>query len=196
MEKSTFKVFNIKSPINQLVKIDQDFEQVRSFDDWDDTEAWMSKEVFHHDLEDDPKDNFDYRYLIEAYYCEEENKTYYCLYLIPCYSSLSEKNKNDILNSEGINPEDMNNNSSYIIERSVFDYGYSLILARESQEGEYDPEVMDKIASVYSCIDRMRGFYLDQYQNHIGNTGWDMLAYYIRNEDYLQKAFDRFNSSK
>lgn len=189
MAKSTFKVFNIESPISQLVKIDQDFDQVRSFDNWDDTEAWMSKEVFHHDLEDDPKDNFDYRYLIEAYYSEEENKTYYCLYLIPCYSSLSEKMKANVLDCAGVEPEDIN-------ERDVFDYGCQLVLARESQEGEYDPSVMDKIASVYITIDRMRGFYLDQYQNRIGNTGWDMLAYYMKDEDFTQKAFDRFDSSK
>jgi hypothetical protein len=189
MEKSTFKVFNIESPVSQLVKIDQEFEQIRSFEDWDDTEAWMSKEVFHYDMEDDPKDNFDYRYIIEAYYCEEENKTYYYLYLVPCYNSLSDKMKAKVLDSAGIDPED-------ITERDVFDYGCQLVFAREEQEGEYDPEVMNKIASVYKVIDRMRGFYFDQYQNRIGNTGWDMLDYYMKDEDFMQKAFDRFDSSK
>ena len=189
MEKKTFKVFNIESPVSQLVKIDQEFDQVRSFDNWDDTEAWMSKEVFHHDVEDDPKDNFDYRYLIEAYYCEEENKTYYCLYLIPCYSSLSEKMKANVLDCAGVEPEDIN-------DRDVFDYGCQLVLARESQEGEYNPETMDKIASVYKCIDRLRGFYLDRFQNRIGNTGWDMLAYYMNDEDFTDKALERFAKEK
>ena len=189
MEKSTFKVFNIESPISQLIKIDQDFDQVRSFDNWDDTEAWMSKEVFHHDLEDDPKDNFDYRYLIEAYQCEDDGNTYYYLYMVPCYSSLSEKMKKNVLECSGVEEDDIN-------ERDVFDYGCQLVLARESQEGEYVPEIMDKIASVYRTIDSMRGFYLDQYQNRIGNTGWDMLAYYMKDEDFTQKAFDRFDSSK
>ena len=189
MEKSTFKVFNIESPVNQLVKIDQEFEQVRSFENWDDTEAWMSKDVFHHDLEDDPKDNFDYRYMIEAYQCEDDGNTYYHIYMVPCYSSLSEKMKKNVLECSGVEEADVN-------ERDVFDYGCMIVLDSEKQEGEYNPETMDKIASVYKCIDRLRGFYLDRFQNRIGNTGWDMLAYYMNDEDFTDKALERFAKEK
>ena len=189
MEKETFKVFNIESPVSQLVKIDQEFDQVRSFDNWDDTEAWMSKEVFHHDVEDDPKDNFDYRYMIEAYQCEDDGNTYYHIYMVPCYSSLSDKMKKNVLDCAGVEPEDIN-------DRDVFDYGCMIVLDSEKQEGEYNPETMDKIATVYKCIDSLRGFYLDRFQNRIGNTGWDMLAYYMNDEDFTDKALERFAKEK
>ena len=189
MEKKTFKVFNIESPVSQLVKIDQEFDQVRSFDNWDDTEAWMSKEVFHHDVEDDPKDNFDYRYMIEAYQCEDDGNTYYHIYMVPCYSSLSDKMKKNVLDCAGVEPEDIN-------DRDVFDYGCMIVLDSEKQEGEYNPETMDKIATVYKCIDSLRGFYLDRFQNRIGNTGWDMLAYYMNDEDFTEKALERFAKEK
>ena len=189
MEKKTFKVFNIESPVSQLVKIDQEFDQVRSFDNWDDTEAWMSKEVFHHDVEDDPKDNFDYRYMIEAYQCEDDGNTYYHIYMVPCYSSLSDKMKKNVLDCAGVEPEDIN-------DRDVFDYGCMIVLDSEKQEGEYNPETMDKIATVYKCIDSLRGFYLDRFQNRIGNTGWDMLAYYMNDEDFTDKALERFAKEK
>ena len=189
MEKETFKVFNIESPVYQLVKIDQDFDQVRSLDDYDDTEAWMSKEVFHHNVEDEPKDNFDYRYMIEAYQCEDDGNTYYHLYMVPCYSSLSDKMKKNVLKCSGVEESDVN-------ERDVFDYGCQLVIERESHEGEYDPEVMNKIASVYKCIDSLRGFYLDRYQNRIGSTGWDMLAYYMNDEDFVDKALERYSKEK
>lgn len=182
--EQTFSVFNITSPINQLVDVEDKFDLVKTIED-DETEMYISKDVYHHDLEDDPKNNFDYRYAIEAWYNHEDNTTYYHLYLIPCFSSLSEKRKADVLEMIG------DDDASYVTETDVHDYGMNLIFGREEQKGEYDKAVMDKIASVVDVIDRMRGFYLDKAQNRIGTTGWMLLDDYLNDVDFTKATLEK-----
>ena len=61
----------------------------------------------------------------------------------------------------------------------VFDYGISIVFAREDTIGEYDKSIIDKIASIVDNIDSLHEFYLDKAQNRIGTDGWMMIDYYI-----------------
>jgi hypothetical protein len=188
MEKKTFDIFNMSCPIDQLVDIETKFELLRSMDAYDDTELYVSKETFKHDLDEDLK--FDYKYFIEAYhYTEEgENRTYYTLYLVPMFNSLADKRKNDVAENAG-DPENAT-------AEDVFDYGIQIVMARTNFDGEYDKSIMDKVASVFETIDRLKGFYLDKAQNRLGSTGWDMLDDYINGNDFLKATLDRYDSSK
>ena len=90
--------------------------------------------------------------------------------MIPTFSSLSNKRQHDVMEYYGV--DDPNT-------IDVFDYGISIVFAREDTIGEYDKSIMDKIASIVDNIDSLRGFYLDKAQNHIGTDGWMMLDDYI-----------------
>jgi hypothetical protein len=187
--EQNFSIFGITSPINQLVDADKDFDLMQTIEDYE-VELYLSKNVYHHDLEDDPKDNFNYRYAIEAYYSEENDETYYYLMLIPTFGSLSAKRQADVRDMVGMDETDTPN------EIDVHDYGIQIIMGRENVKGQYDKSVVDKIASVVDVIDRMRGFYLDKAQNRLGSTGWDMLDDYINGNDFLKATLDRYDSSK
>lgn len=184
--EQNFSIFGMTCPNNQLVSVDKDFNLEQTIDDYE-IELYLSKNVYHHDLEDDPKDNFDYRYAIEAYYSEENDETYYYLMLIPTFGSLSAKRQADVRDMVGADDDFTPN------EIDVHDYGMQIIMAREDVKGKYDKSIMDKIASVVDFIDRMRGFYFDKAQNRIGTTGWDMLADWLKDEDSIQKTLDRYS---
>lgn len=183
MTKFINKVFGISFQDNQLIDIDSKFNLEREMDDYDDTTFYLSNKTYHHDLDPDLK--FDYRYGIEAYkYEEDDDKSthvFYTLYLIPEFGSISKKRQHDVIAFSGVDdPNTMD----------VFDYGMSIVLAREETLGESDKNIMDKIASVVDTIDSLRGFYLDKSQNHIGTTGWMMLDDFINDKDWFKETLD------
>ena len=103
--------------------------------------------------------------------------------MIPTFSSLSKKRQNDVIESSCVDdPNTMD----------VFDYGISLVFAREDTIGEYDKSIMDKIASIVDNIDSLRGFYLDKAQNHIGTDGWMMLDDYINDVNFVKATLEKF----
>ena len=61
----------------------------------------------------------------------------------------------------------------------VFDYGISIVFAREDTIGEYDKSIIDKIASIVDNIYSIQWFYLEKEHNRIGTDGWMMIDYYI-----------------
>lgn len=190
MDTKNFTVFGITSPISQLVKVDDNFNQVRDFE-YDDTEVYMSDKLYEHpELGEDIIDNFAYRYAIEAYeFTDDDNNpvTYYTLYLVPAFKSLSEKRKNDVIDFVGVEAPE------YVTETDVMDYGMSIVMGRESYPGSYDKAVMDKIASIVDCIDGLRGFYLDKAQNRVGTSGWDMLGDFLKDEDFMKKTLEKWD---
>ena len=179
----TNTIFGISFPDKGLKKVEDDFELERSMDAYNDVEIYISKNVYKHDEDDDF--NFSYRYAIEAYYSDEEKKTYYTLYLIPEFESLSDKKKKSIIDFVG----DENVQIS-----DVFDYGMPLVFGRTEKDGEYDKHIMDLISSVVSTIDRFIGFYLDKPQNRIGTDGWLMLDEYLHDVDSLKATLEKYNS--
>ena len=65
------------------------------------------------------------------------------LYMIPTFSSLSNKRQHDVMEYSGV--DDPNT-------IDVFDYGISIVFDREDTIGEYDKSIMDKIASIVDNI--------------------------------------------
>ena len=188
MAKYNNSVFGISFQDSSLIDVESKFNLEREMDDYDDTTFYLSNEVYHHDQ--DPEFKFDYQYGIEAYRYEDEEDnsihTFYTLYMIPTFSSLSKKRQNDVIESSGV--DDPNTMTTM----DVFDYGISLVFAREDTIGEYDKSIMDKIASIVDNIDSLRGFYLDKAQNRIGTDGWMMLDDYINDVDFVKATLEKF----
>ena len=187
MAKYNNSVFNIRFQDSSLIDVESKFNLEREMDDYDDTTFYLSNEVYHHDQ--DPEFKFDYQYGIEAYrYKDEDDQsihTFYTLYMIPTFSSLSKNRQNDVIESSGVDdPNTMD----------VFDYGISLVFAREDTIGEYDKSIMDKIASIVDNIDALKGFYLDKAQNRIGTDGWMMLDDYINDVDFAKATLEKYKS--
>ena len=187
MAKYNNSVFGISFQDSSLIDVESKFNLEREMDDYDDTTFYLSNEVYHHDQ--DPEFKFDYQYGIEAYRYEYEHDhsihTFYTLYMIPTFSSLSKNRQDSVIDFSGIDdPNTMD----------VFDYGISLVFAREDTIGEYDKSIMDKIASIIDPIDSFRGFYLDKAQNRIGTDGWMMLDDYINDVDFTKATLEKFKN--
>lgn len=180
-------IFNFSFQDSSLIDVESKFNLKREMDDYDDTTFYLSNEVYHHDQDPDLK--FDYMYGIEAYRYEDENDhsihTFYTLYMIPTFSSLSKNRQNSVIESSGVdNPNIMD----------VFDYGISIVFDREDTIGEYDKSIMDKIASVVDNVDSLQGFYLNKAQNRIGTDGWMMLDDYINDVDFTKATLKKFKN--
>ena len=88
-----------------------------------------------------------YIYGIEYYRYEDEDDhsihTFYTLYMIPTFSSLSNNRQHDVMEySGGDGPNTID----------VFDYGISIVFDREDTIEEYDKSIIDKIASIVDNI--------------------------------------------
>ena len=93
-------IFGISFQDSNLINVESKFNLERNMDDgYDDTTFYISNEVYHHDQ--DPNFKFDYMYGIEAYRYEDEKdhsvKTFYTLYMIPTFNSLSKNKQNDVI---------------------------------------------------------------------------------------------------
>ena len=180
-------VFGISFSDSSLIDVESKFNLEREMDDYDDTAFYLSNEVYHHDQ--DPELKFDYQYGIEAYRYENEEDhsihTFYTLYMIPTFSSLSKNRQNSVRESSCV--EDPNT-------MDVFDYGISIVFAREDTIGEYDKSIMDKIASIVDTINSLRGFYLDKAQNRLGTDGWMMLNDCINDVDFINATLEKYKS--
>lgn len=180
-------VFGIRFQDSSLINVESKFNLKREMDDYDYITFYLSNEVYHHDQ--DPEFKFDYMYGIEAYRYEYEHDhsihTFYTLYMIPTFSSLSKNNQDSVIDFSGVDdPNTMD----------VFDYGISLVFAREDTIGEYDKSIMDKIESIVDTIDSLKGFYLDKAQNRIGTDGWMMLDDYINDVDFTKATLEKFKN--
>ena len=111
--------------------------------------------------------------------------------VIPSFDSLSEKNKESILDQ--FMPEDrermLEDKESLLYD--IFLYGMHVALKTESVS---ESEAEHKVESAIACrhaVSGLIGFDLDRYQNRIGNTGWDFLDSYCTDKDLIQMALAR-----
>lgn len=177
-------IFGISFPDRQLVNIDDVCIHHTSIDEYDDYEIYETKEVYTAELDDDTP--YKFKYIIEAYRDFDRNKTHYALYLVPMFETLSEKKKQDVSYSDD---EDAN-----VID--IHQYGYNIVMAMETHDGDYEKEVMDRIVSVIPTIHSLRGFYLDKNKNRIGTDGWDLFRSFIDDSyDPYKSALDRYKKS-
>ena len=113
--------------------------------------------------------------------------------VIPSFDSLSEKNKENILDQ--FMPEDresmLEDKESLLYD--IFLYGMHVSLKSETvKESEAEHKVQSAIACRHA-VSGLIGFDLDRYQNRIGNTGWDFLSSYCEDTDLVKTALARFN---
>ena len=113
--------------------------------------------------------------------------------VIPSFDSLSEKNKENIL--EQFMPEDresmLEDKEGLLFD--IFLYGMHVSLKAETvNESEAEHKVKSAIACRHA-VSGLIGFNLDRYQNRIGNTGWDFLSSYCEDTDLVKTALARFN---
>lgn len=121
---------------------------------------------------------FQYKYAIQYEY------GLYELLLCVIPEDISEDNKKSVAESCCIELDDVE-----VIDE-IF-YGLYVQMAADGKfvedcEDYANDDVVNKIASVYECIDGLRGFYLDKPLNAIGTTGWDCLANAIKDEPLLK----------
>ena len=150
----------------------------------DDYEQYLaiSKETFEHN---EPEDNlvFKYKYIIDACYCEGD--WFYSLELVVLPEYLCQSKKESVASCCCIDVEEIN-------VEDVKDYGATILMGSDKTEGEdIDYNMINCIASVFECVNSMRGFYLDRYQGF--TNGWDLLDDYINDKDAFKTAMDRIS---
>lgn len=180
-----FTIFGITTVKERCFRVNEKYKAIREIDTYGDESLFLSRKVYTHKSDRDIR--FRYQYAIESYTNSDEGqeKTQYTLYLVPVFNSLSEKNKKSVIDSTNNNPDTID----------VFDYGCNIIMASECRDGGFNKEVIDNIANTVECIDSLRGFYLDKPQNRIGSTGWDMLYDFIKDVDYIEATFKRYENN-
>lgn len=176
-----FNVFGITTKTESFLHAEDNFTEVRNVNDYGDESLFVSRKVFKHDVDNDIQ--FRYQYAIQSYTNDDNGKerTWYYLYLVPTFNSLSRKKRESVVDCTSDSPD--------VVD--IFDYGMYVLMARECQDGGFDRNIIDKIANVVDFVDNMRGFYLDGYQNRIGSTGWDYLYDFVKDKDPFKAAMNR-----
>lgn len=162
MDKTT--IFGITP--SAIIKAEKHFDVLY---DEDERYIAVSKETFEHD--EGPDFTFKYKYVIQAEYYD--GGWYYELLLVPTPESLAAKKRASVASSSCVEENELE------IQDLVW-YGCTVVMESDVTRGEdLDGSVIDAIASVFHCIDGLRGFFLDKPQNAIGYTGWTYLEEFI-----------------
>ena len=140
----------------------------------DDDEQYLaiSKETFEHN---EPEDNlvFKYKYVIEADYCEGD--WFYSLELVVLPEYLCQSKKESVASCCCIDVEEIN-------VEDVKDYGATILMGSDKTDGEdIDYNMINCIASVFECVNSMRGFHLDKHQGVV--NGLDLLKNFLHGKD-------------
>ena len=140
----------------------------------DDDEQYLaiSKETFEHN---ETEDNlvFKYKYVIEADYCEGD--WFYSLELVVLPEYLCQSKKESVASCCCIDVEEIN-------VEDVKDYGATILMGSDKTDGEdIDYNMINCIASVFECVNSMRGFHLDKHQGVV--NGLDLLKNFLHGKD-------------
>lgn len=155
---------------------------------------FVSKEIYHHDINNEDDGDFEYRYVIaiEDYGIYGDMEMFAVgLAMIPLTRYiLNELESMGYENLKtGDSEEDILHSESFAIE--AMREGYSILFGNESFDYTSDDDESVKkqfelanesalvAANSVNCINSLRGFYLDRCVNRIGTTGWDMLGEYV-----------------
>lgn len=195
---------NVTVPMNEILKEwSNSFEEESSYDDY---EIYLvSKDTFHQVEDDSAKegtiDNYDYKLVIHAesnieYINEDSGETpkmYYELYMVPVFNHLNSELQESITCGENDYEPSM---------QDIVSYGVGIILQSDfvefakGVEPVIDQAALNLVASVAEAINSLRGFYIDKYQNLLGNTGWDYLREYITGESATDMVLERWRKSQ
>ena len=140
--------------------------------DYDEQYLAISKETFEHN---EPEDNlvFKYKYIIDACYCEGD--WFYSLELVVLPEYLCQSKKESVASCCCIDVEEIN-------VEDVKDYGATILMGSDKTDGEdIDYNMINCIASVFECVNSMRGFHLDKRQGVV--NGLDLLKNFLHGKD-------------
>ena len=165
MEK--FNVFGMTPSV--IKDVEELFDVMR-----DDDKQYLaiSKETFEHN---EPEDNllFKYKYIIDACYCERD--WFYSLELVVLPEYLCQSKKESVASCCCIDVEEIN-------VEDVKDYGATILMGSDKTDGEdIDYNMINCIASVFECVNSMRGFHLDKHQGVV--NGLDLLKNFLHGKD-------------
>ena len=111
--------------------------------------------------------------------------------VIPSFDSLSEKNKESILDQ--FMPEDresmLEDKESLLFD--IFLYGYHLALQSETVKEEDAEHAVESAIAVRHAVSGLIGFELDRRMNMIGSTGWDFLEDFCCDKSFITAALNR-----
>lgn len=161
-------------------KFKDKFEDV--YTDSDEYSVYETKETFTHCEEGF---TYDYKYVINIVcydkYCTVE------LYMCPIVSCLKDSIVKELLDLTGLE------NKEYINAMDYMSYGGFPRLSVDSieftdEELESDDLItndkvlllMEEATNALSAVDGLYGFYMDKYQNGLGETGWSMTEKLIK----------------
>ena len=89
--------------------------------------------------------------------------------------------------------------------QDLYYYGCTVLMAQDELNDVDGDEplgtdvIKDKITAgvaCMGCIGHLCGFYLDEFKNRIGNTGWDYLNDWCNGVDSTKAALDRWKAAK
>jgi hypothetical protein len=188
---------------NIIPSIGDDFDissEVEKDLDYDETRLLWSKRTFKCYLDDDREVEFKLLVQAEDLYglCGDkscEGQVDIEMLLVPLAKYCSEKTLKRANSDEGRQTD----------EQDLYDYGCYVVMGRELLKGvegdtPLDTEVVENkikaaVAS-FTAFGGMCGFYLDRYQNRIGNTGWDYLNEWVKDIDMAKVAIERWKAEK
>lgn len=169
-------------------------------------------------------DNYDFKIVIQTQSSDEydmefedgKNRVFYSVYMVPVPEHLSQEHRNSVYSCSGMDPDE-----DTLAYADIVSYGIGVLLANDAvimdDECEVTDDALDLAATCSVPINpafddrfrmagiveqtnvpivNLRGFFLDMYQNRIGNTGWDYLADYVADEDSTRKALDRWEAER
>lgn len=165
--------------------------------DYDSESYYKSKKTYHHD---EDEFSFDYNYFVkvEDLYDlsgddEHKGKFFVELTMIPTKEYCNEKILSNVAQFNGCEIDE-------IRLHDIVDSGYGARIGYETIEKIYSwnspklSNTLNGIATVIDTIDSMRGFYLDNYENRIGTTGWDKLHEMIDGTDAINETMKRWRA--
>ena len=164
----------------------------------------FSKEVFEHGFDFEDVCKFKYRLCIKvltmnSFLSDDEdgdNDVHIELFIVPLPKYLNSKIKNEIANCMGVEDIDVYDIVTYgncpCLDRDYLTLNDNVDIY-DVTENEEIVKMLNACATTCKTINNLRGLYLDRTWNMIGNTGWDLLGDMLNGEDFIQKAFDRYN---
>lgn len=122
--------------------------------------------------------SFKYRYVYEetymaAYENKPTNVVCTCLHLVLEPKSFCKERRAKLLNDvgcEGLTIDDLT-----VVDVLENTMAGCVLMARMDTTEDKVEEVRLAVANVLDCFDGLRGMYIDQAQNRIGTTGWDLI---------------------
>lgn len=169
----------------------EQYEDIKEFIEYHDNGLIIETVPFTVELED--KEVELYLYIEDLDMAEFDTVTDHIVSIgvIPSFDSLSEKNKESILNQ--FMPEDrermLEDKEGLLFD--IFLYGFHIGLRCETIKEEDAEKTVESAIAVRRAVSGLIGFELDRHMNRVGNTGWDFLDSYCTDKDLLQMALAR-----